>query len=123
MLVIRKDQMAEFSKPALENFVQETVRLLEARPLKGSGTPPKAAQAELRALVEAGIEKARSHGITREADVVFFCELLLDYGQDLESRGEFSWLRTVLEHPSFPGWAKVQQIRTRLDADPSRATE
>lgn len=85
--------MDAFSKSCARNFEQRMVRHLEAR------FPARCAamdSSSLLLLVQKGIERAASHGITAEIDVCQFVELTCTLGEEFDEDPSLPWATEIL---------------------------
>ncbi len=81
MLVIREQQMEILQRHAEDDFVERlTAHLRENQ----DAETYQLSDAELRARVERGIEKARSYGLTWEKPIAFFVQLMFSVAPDFD---------------------------------------
>jgi hypothetical protein len=79
MLIIRDEQMSAFAKAALdEETAAHEARLRAELPEHCEPLSPK----EMRALIEAGLQRAVVHGIVDDASVARYLALVVRYGAD-----------------------------------------
>ncbi|HEY7393092.1 MAG TPA: DUF4123 domain-containing protein [Bryobacteraceae bacterium] len=93
LLTIRHEQMAAFSRVEVEKFeagmLTHLVRFFpkECAALK---------EAQLRDLIQYGIERARAHEITSERDVTKYIDLMLVFGRDFDTDKRYPWASYLL---------------------------
>jgi hypothetical protein len=98
MLIIRKEQMAVFSRAELEEFGDRMVKHLNkcfSEECKSLGEP------EVRKLIQYGVGRAASYGITVERDVCKYIDLMMAFGVDFDQSTHHSWASNVLNHPKL----------------------
>ena len=99
MLTITKEQMAVFRGPAIEDYVKRTVAHLNER------FPDKCKEMDepkLNDLVKYGIQRSASYGISTEADVRRYIELMFIFGSDFDQDPELSWASSILNNKAIP---------------------
>jgi hypothetical protein len=99
MLVIRREQMKAFEQAAFNDYVKRMMAHL--REENGSDLPK--ADDELRRLILAWIEDAKSWDITLEEDVTPYLELCAA-NADLRKKPAPDWVKKILEPPRPPDW-------------------
>jgi hypothetical protein len=98
MLTIRKEQMVVFREPAIHDYVKRTVLYLTER------FPEKCdvlGEPKLRETVKYGIQRSASYGITTEADVRRYIELMLMFGPDFDQAPELPWASSILNNKAL----------------------
>jgi hypothetical protein len=70
--------------------------------------------ADLNQLINDGADRAAKHGLTREAEIVSFLELMMVFGSDFDKRLE--WAGAILQNPDLPPEEKVEALQERRDA-------
>jgi hypothetical protein len=117
MLVIREQQMEVFRKLMRDQFYERAVTAL-------SNSFPSAAATRgpdgMLALVRLGVARTREYGIKTEADVMFYLELMLTFGDNFDGRRECAWMRKILKRSYMSGPQKVQEIRDGIREGESR---
>lgn len=108
MLKIREEQMRILGEYMLRRFKDSVARHLRETLPKQTATMM---EAELRALVDAGIEKAEIYGITAEDDVQTFLEYLVSYSHDFDINPETSWAGDILSRKDFDGASKMIRLK------------
>ncbi|MGJ7503184.1 hypothetical protein ACSFBF_22695 [Variovorax sp. ZT5P49] len=112
MILIRNSQMAVLREAARQGFkTRAALALRSAFAAQTQGL----ADAELEAVIACGIEKASSHGIDQQPDVVRFVEYMLCYGRDFDDDDELSFVREILADHRLSGTRKMDAI-DRCDA-------
>lgn len=98
MLTIRKEQMAVFREPAINDYVKRTVVHLNERfpeKCEALGEP------KVRELIRYGIGRAASYGITAEGDVRRYIDLMLMFGPDFDQDPELPWAASILNNQAL----------------------
>src|ERR1035438_2811932 len=98
MLTIRKEQMAVFSEPAINDYVKRTaVHLKERFPEKceALGEP------KVHETVKYGIQRSASYGITTEGDVRRYIDLMLTFGPEFDQDPELPWAASILNNKAL----------------------
>lgn len=94
MLTIRREQMELLGKEMERRFIERTVaharRYFPARcrELGEKGT---------RETVVYGLERAKAHGFSAEADVSRYIDVMFAYGRDFDRDPGLPWARRILE--------------------------
>lgn len=98
MLTIRKEQMAVFGEPAINDFVKRTVVHLNERFPDNCGAmgEPKVCE-----TVKYGIQRSASYGITTEGDVRRYIELMVRFGADFDQDPELPWASSILNNQAL----------------------
>ena len=93
MLTIRKEQMAVFREPALNDYAKRmVVHLNETFPEKCEAL----GDAKIRETVKYGIQRSASYGITTEGDVRRYIDLMVMFGPDFDQDPELPWAGSIL---------------------------
>ena len=93
MLTIRKEQMAVFREPAINDYVKRmVVHLNETFPEKCEAL----GDAKIRETVKYGIQRSASYGITSEGDVRKYIDLMLMFGLDFDQDPQLPWASAIL---------------------------
>lgn len=107
MLVIRKEQMDELGRDALERYYRSIAAHLTTRfPTKTSALTPE----EMRSMIARGIERANAHEITDQNDIRRFLEYLTEYGENFGRSSETAWAGDVLARDDLTGTEKVDEL-------------
>jgi hypothetical protein len=109
MLTIRNEQLDAMGDAVLATWLTSHVRKHFREETAGT------TDIQLRALVQAGIGRARSYGIREERSICKFVDLLFLVGHDFDSR--FAWARDVLRNP------RLSSDRMRIDLLASRVRD
>ena len=97
MLTIRADQMQMLRDASRTSFERRAAdHLMQSFPEKCDRIITAAAGLTLVGLVREGITKAKSYGLSREADVTRFLEVLVLTWPDLEEHPAASWAKAIL---------------------------
>ena len=107
MLKIRPEQMEEMSEYMLRQFEDRMViHLRSAFP----DQTKEMTEPDLRAMIQAGIDRANGYDITDENDVIRFLEYLCQYGPDFGESSETSWANRFLGDENLSGTTKMDDI-------------
>jgi hypothetical protein len=95
MLTIRKEQMAVFREPAINDYVKRVVvHLSERFPEKCEALgDPKVSE-----TVKYGIQRSASYGIATEGDVRRYIDLMIMFGPDFDQDPELPWASSILNN-------------------------
>lgn len=99
MFVIRRTQLAAFSKAAFGDFEDRMVAHLR------SSFPEEAArrsEPELRSLIALAVERAAPWGLTREYDVCLYLHVMLALGPRFDEAPELPFAREILSRDRDP---------------------
>jgi len=103
MLIIRKEQLAVFSRQMVEVFVDRAALQLRAKYQEPLQDIP---DEDLYSIIHDGIAKARTYGITYETDVLQFLEHTISLGADFDSNPEMNRILEILSQ-SIDGTMKM----------------
>ena len=93
MLTIRRDQLAVFTDLERRNFETRMIQHLhKCFPKQLEGTE----DAELRGLIQYGVERSRSHRIKAERDVCRYIDLMVVFGRDFDVAPQHAWAAAIL---------------------------
>lgn len=107
MLTIRQNQIEVFKADQLEQFVREMIERLRQRfPEQMQGRPDE----QLRALVEAGREKAQGHGLESRAQIRFFIDLMVIHGTQFDTSPVTSWAGEILGDDQLSAEEKLRRL-------------
>ncbi len=107
MLTIRKEQMAVFREPAINDYVKRTVaHLKESFPEKCEAL----GDLKVREMVQYGIQRAASYGITTEGDVRRYIDLMFMFGSDFDQDPELPWVGSILNNKALVSTTKVNRL-------------
>ena len=112
MLVIRAAQMNAFAESLTQRFDRDfqlfiMQRLPHAEARHGDVLPAK---------IEAGLARASKHGIDDFNHLLLFVGMELLVNERYFERDENAWIRPLLDDPELDGGAKMELIRSRLEA-------
>ena len=99
MFVIRRTQIAAFSKAALDDFEGRMVGHLR------SSFPEETArmnEPELRSMIALGVKSAARWGLTREYDVCLYLHVMLALGPRFDEAPELTFAREILSRDRDP---------------------
>jgi hypothetical protein len=107
MLVIRNEQMAALSRARKDRFkARLAAELPAAHPVELASVDA----AGVRALVDAGVERAERYAIDTEEGIRRYVGLTVVHGAAFEERPDYGWARTVLERKDLPADTRVDQV-------------
>ncbi|WNG56715.1 hypothetical protein F0U59_19610 [Archangium gephyra] len=66
--------------------------------------------AELLGFIRLGINRARVHGVTTEADVLRYLDYMVIYGQEFDTEPATSWAGEILCSQELSGTEKMDRI-------------
>ncbi len=98
MLTIRKEQLAVFREPAINDYIKRTVvQLIECFPEKceAMGEP------KVRETVKYGVQRSASYGITSEGDVRRYVDLMVMFGPDFDQDPQLPWAASILNNQAI----------------------
>jgi len=105
MIVIRKEQMQVFSQYQLHLFFDTMEQSLKK---KYPEQTKDMVRADLRELIEEGVEEAKKYGIKDENDVSRYLEYLVMFGREFGLVPETKWADQFLNDPDLTGSEKNQ---------------
>lgn len=111
MLIIRKEQMDALGAEMLKGFHRRMVAHL--RTLFPTKTP-EWDETTGNEFVVAGTAKAGVHQVKAERDVARFVDLMLELGNDFESRPDMAWVKPLLADREMGGTGKMNAIYREL---------
>jgi hypothetical protein len=93
LLTLRQEQMAAFSRIEVEKFeAWMLTHLVQFFPKQCAALK----EAELRELIQYGIERARAYEITFERDVAKYIDLMLVFGRHFDIDNRYPWASHIL---------------------------
>lgn len=98
MLTIRKEQMAVFREPAINDYVKRTVVHLNERFREQCEA---LGEAKVRETVKYGVQRSASYGVTTEGDVRRYIDLMLMFGPDFDQDPELPWAASILNNKAL----------------------
>ena len=101
---IRKNQMAAFEHQYAEAFVDRLTLLVKQQ---NTGIPPGVDDADLRAMVAHGVERARGHGLTWESSIGRFVGLMFAIAPNFDQHVPVS---AVLADDTLPPDERVPEL-------------
>ncbi len=111
MLVISQEQMAVFSRVALDAFEERMQEMVELR------YPRKArdlTEPELRAIVHSGVQRARRYGIDLTRDVEQFIRIMFRFRVfEFEKDPPTAWTRDIFTDDTLTADEKLGQVEGR----------
>ena len=99
MFVIRRTQVAAFSKAAFDDF--EDRMLVHLRSLFPEETA-RMSEPELRSMIALGVKRAALWGLTREYDVCLYLHVMLALGPRFDEAPELTFAREILSRDRDP---------------------
>ena len=106
-MIIRQEQMQVFSDHMRRSFQSRmAAHLRQALPGQTSGI----SEADLRATIAAGIDRAAGYDVTRQADVQIFLEYVIWYGLDFDTAPQTEWAGRILRDKSRNGAEKMYAL-------------
>ena len=117
MLQMRKEQMAAFEKVMRQKFEDRTVaHIAKDFPEEHQLMLDKdGGDAEVRALVWRGVERAERYGVTSEEPATLYIDLMVGIAPDFDEHADMDWAREVLEDPDLPEGDKMDLIYSELE--------
>lgn len=113
MLTIRNEQILQFRRAKVEEFVDSMCAYLaEEFPNWYEGTGEKG----VRDFVRRNIERAKEHRVETKGAVAIFIDLTLQYGDSFERMPERAWALKTLTHPTIPDHVRMEEIQDRAQA-------
>ncbi len=112
MLVIHPSQMGALARGMVRNFQnQMAAHLKEFAPTRAG----RLNDAQLDAIVAAGIERSRSHGFSARGPVQLFLEMIFILGSEFDSDPQYQWAADVLAGTEYKDeMAKAEALHTKL---------
>jgi len=108
MLSIRKEQMAVFREPAIDDFVKRVVVHLNKC---FSAKCETVGELKLRQMVKYGIQRAASYLISSERDVCKYIDLMVVFGSDFDQDPKLPWASSILNNQAIINpTTKVQRL-------------
>jgi hypothetical protein len=96
MLAIRREQMEVFHDAERKNFEDWMIDHVNRFFPKQSRL---LSQGEMRETIRHGIRRAAAYGITSQRDVCKYIDLLVVFGRDLDTDGQYPWAGDTLRQP------------------------
>ena len=112
-MIIRRNQMNQFSQYMLKSFEDRTYQHLEELV---PGKVRKLGEEGIRKQIRAGIDRADEYDIVREADVAKFIDLKFVIHQEFDTHPELPWVQEILNDGSLDGEQKIAKIHEELPA-------
>ena len=113
MLTIRKKQMATLEAHMRLQFRKDLLKRLR-RDLRDE--TKEADDGHLLELIETGMVRARTYGITIERDVSMYVFLMVLYSPHFEEREDMGWAKKILLKPDLNGEGKMRLIYQMLSS-------
>lgn len=113
MLVIRKSQMKVFQNHMFGEFVNRSSRIVRAD--YGEETKDISDE-DLRAIINAGIQKAKSYGIKYEDDVLQYLRYIIRYGAEFDADPKFSGISEILDK-DIDGTMKIILVNEYIESN------
>lgn len=107
-MIIRQQQMASLSELSRRQFAQRVAEhLIRCFPAACEAL----GQERMQAIIDDGIERARSYGIDRERDVCKYIDLIFVFGRDFDTNPEFPWAcRTLADDTLVDSTIKTERL-------------
>lgn len=112
MLTIRAEQLEPFVVDARERFIE---RILRSLPTVFPSDSRLERPDELRALVDAGLERAAGWGLGMERELMLYVYLFIEYGAGFEKREPTAWMGRLLARSDLEGGERLDIIYKRLE--------
>ncbi len=113
MLVIREEQMAQFSIAMRTAFTERVVFHLQKDFAAQFGTQV-AGEADVASFVERMINKAACYSVVDEQDVEFFIDCAAMLGEDFDRDPRFPWAGEILNRSDLRGAQKMTILHNHL---------
>jgi hypothetical protein len=113
MLIIRKEQMEVFSRYMLEQFTDRAIKEIKEN---FDTLTIDISDTDLRAMINAGITKAKSYGITYEKDVMQYLKYIICFGPDFDANSEFSGIHDILKD-DVDGTMKILLVNEYIESN------
>jgi len=113
MLIIRNDQVAALDAAMLNSFRGRMAAHLKETLPDQVGSQD---DATLTATIDAGIDAARSLGLSAERDVARFVDLVVGLGPSFLDAAETSWTRALLENQRQAPSARLDAVYRQLES-------
>lgn len=107
MLIIRKPQMDVFRKYMLGRFEDRMAEHLRSAFPSETGSIE---EADLRATIREGVEKARSYDLVLKNDVRRYLEYMFIHGYDFDENPEIPWAGEILRNPEYDAVEKMDRL-------------
>ncbi len=104
MMLIRNSQMAVFRREAEQRFESGMMSCL------AEVLPQRAGDPALRAVVRAGIAKARGHGIEDARSVAQLIGLMVKLGADFDERADYRWARAIFRDDAIDSDVRLDTV-------------
>ncbi|AKT41731.1 hypothetical protein [Chondromyces crocatus] len=116
MLIIHAEQVVALARAEVNGFEDRMVlHLAEVIPeTTGLG------EAELRAQIQQGLERAARWGIAREYDLALYLQVMFALGPGFEEAPSYAWARTLLDAAGRGASSRVDALHDRV-FDPEHA--
>ena len=112
MLIIRQEQMDEFTKFELKKFEDSMVlHLRQDLSEKVEGLPGE----DLRDIIQRGISVAEEYGIQIEDDVKRYIDLMFILGEDFDTSEESIWAGELLKKEEMEPEERLSKIFDLLE--------
>ena len=111
MLIIREEQIQHFIAADEEQLVEVVSRAIrEANPARVADYDDK----KLGKMVKIGIERAKSHELTRGQDIAAFVAVMFEIAPKFDEQEE---IKTILNETMFPADERFYQLFERVSDD------
>ncbi|MGI8641726.1 MAG: hypothetical protein ACR2MG_17500 [Pyrinomonadaceae bacterium] len=111
MLIIREEQIQHFIAADEEQLVEVVSRAIrEANPARVADYDDK----KLGKMVKIGIERAKSHELTRGQDIAAFVAVMFEVAPKFDEQEE---IKTILNETMFPADERFYQLFERVSDD------
>jgi len=107
MLTIRREQTAVFIQAGAKKFEDWMVVHLSKF---FSERSQSLGEMKLRKMIQYGIKRAETHGITGQRDVCKYIDLMMVFGPDLDTDQKYPWAREIVQRPWEPE-AKINALQ------------
>jgi hypothetical protein len=109
MLLIRQEQMRILTAPLFEQFVRQGIDHIHKH---FADQFASLGEASVRAAVLHAVERAESHGFSRDADVLVYLTLMFVFGRDFDRDPRFPWASKALAEPRKSAAFRMSRLKT-----------
>src|SRR5262245_19431631 len=98
-MIIRKDQIGALEEASIRGFEN---RMLERLRTHFPKHETYLGEPQLRVMVQAAAERAKSHGLTTERSIALYLDLMCVLGGGFDKDPQIPWASAILDDSSLP---------------------
>jgi hypothetical protein len=98
-MIIRKEQIGALEEASIRGFEN---RMLERLRTHFPKHETYLGEPQLRVMVQAAVERAKSHGLTAERSIALYLDLMCVLGGGFDKDPQIPWASAILDDPALP---------------------